>query len=101
MLPAEGATGLFTAESCLLWNLGAGMKTADERIDAALDSVLKASGLALKHNTKEKTLADMREAMRKVMADSYIKGSNDNFEVMMKNVELTGIDRGDYCWRPE
>jgi len=77
------------------------MKTADERIDAALDSVLKASGLALKHNTKEKTLADMREAMRKVMADSYIKGSNDNFEVMMKNVELTGIDRGDYCWRPE
>ena len=66
------------------------MKTADERIDAALDSVLKASGLALKHNTKEKTLADMREAMRKVMADSYIKGSNDNFEVMMKNVELTG-----------
>lgn len=40
MLPAEGATGLFTAESCLLWNLGAGMKTADERIDAALDSAL-------------------------------------------------------------
>ena len=75
MLPAEGATGLFTAESCLLWNLGAGMKTADERIDAALDSVLKASGLALKHYTME---------------NSYIAGSNDNFHAMMKNVELTG-----------
>ena len=61
------------------------MKTADERIDAALDSVLKASGSALKHYTMAKTLADMREAMRKVMAGSYIKGSNDNFEAMMKN----------------
>ena len=46
------------------------MKTADERIDAALDSVLKASGSALKHYTMAKTLADMREAMRKVMAGS-------------------------------
>ena len=64
------------------------MKTADERIDAALDSVLKASGSALKHYTMAKTLADMREAMRKVMAGSYIEGSNDNFEAMMKNVEI-------------
>lgn len=56
--------------------------TPDERIDAALDSVLKASGSALKHYTMPKTLADMREAMRKVMSDSYIQGSNDNFKAM-------------------
>ena len=56
--------------------------TPEERIDAALDSVLKASGSALKHYTMAKTLADMREAMRKIMTDSYIKGSNDQFEAI-------------------
>ena len=56
----------------------------DERIDAALDSVLKASGSALKHYTMQLTLDRMREAMRKVMLDSYIAGSNDNFEAMKK-----------------
>lgn len=67
--------------------IGAGRKgemTPDERIDAALDSVLKASGSALRHYTMEKTLADMREAMRKVMSDAYIQGSNDNFEALKK-----------------
>lgn len=65
--------------------------TPKERIDAALDSVLKASGSALRHYTMAKTLADMREAMRKAMLDAYIKGSNDNFEAMKKaghNAEL-------------
>ena len=47
--------------------------TPEQRIDAALDSVLKASGSALRHYTMPKTLADMREAMRKVMFDEYIK----------------------------
>ena len=64
--------------------------TPEQRIDAALDSVLKASGSALRHYTMAKTLTDMREAMRKVMSDAYIKGSNDNFDVMKKaghNVE--------------
>lgn len=56
--------------------------TPEERIDAALDSVLKASGSALKHYTTPATLNRMREAMRKVMAESYIKGSNDNFRAM-------------------
>ena len=37
--------------------------TPEQRIDAALDSVLKASGSALRHYTMPKTLADMREAM--------------------------------------
>ena len=56
--------------------------TPEQRIDAALDSVLKASGSALRHYTMPKTLADMREAMRKVMFDEYIRGLNDNVEAM-------------------
>ena len=52
--------------------------TPEQRIDAALDSVLKASGSALRYYTMPKTLADMREAMRKVMFDEYIRGLNDN-----------------------
>lgn len=59
--------------------------TPEQRIDAALDSVLKASGSALKHYTMPKTLDDMREAMRKVMTDAYIQGSNDLFDVMKKH----------------
>lgn len=51
--------------------------TPEQRIDAALDSVLRASGSALKNYTMPGTLEAMREAMRKVMSDSYIKGSND------------------------
>lgn len=49
---------------------------AQERIDAALDSVLKASGSALRYYTPG-TLDKMREAMRKIMSSSYIDGSND------------------------
>ena len=56
--------------------------TPEQRIDAALDSVLKASGSALRHYTMPKTLADMREAMRKAMSDEYIRGLNDNVEAM-------------------
>lgn len=55
--------------------------TPEQRIDAALDSVLKASGSALKNYTMQLTLDRMREAMRKVMSDSYIAGSNDSFKV--------------------
>ena len=50
--------------------------TPEQRIDVALDSVLKASGSALRHYTMPKTLADMREAMRKAMFDEYIRGLN-------------------------
>ena len=56
--------------------------TPEERIDAALDDVLKASGSALKNYTTSRTLDRMREAMRKIMAESYISGSNDNFNAM-------------------
>lgn len=51
--------------------------TPEQRIDANLDSVLRASGSALKHYTLPGTLEAMRDAMRKVMSDSYIRGGND------------------------
>ena len=56
--------------------------TPEQRIDANLDSVLRASGSALKHYTTPGTLKAMRDAMRKVMSDSYIKGSNDCHKTM-------------------
>lgn len=59
--------------------------TPEQRIDEALDSVLRASGSALKYHTMPLTLERMREAMRKVMSDSYIAGSNDNFKAMQKS----------------
>lgn len=58
--------------------------TPEERIDAAIDSVLKASGSAINNYSMQLTLERMREAMRKVMSDSYISGSNDAFDVMKK-----------------
>lgn len=56
--------------------------TPEERIDEALDAVLKAFGSALRHYTMQPTLTKMRDAMRKIMTESYIKGSNDCREVM-------------------
>lgn len=56
--------------------------TPEQRIDAALDSVLRASGSALKHYTLPGTLEAMRDAMRKVMSDSYIRGSHDWMKAM-------------------
>lgn len=57
--------------------------TPEQRIDAALDSVLRASGSALRHYTLPGTLEAMRDAMRKVMSDSYIQGSHDCHKAMM------------------
>lgn len=48
--------------------------TAEQRIDEALDSVLKASGSRLANYTMHKTLKSMRDAMRKIMSDNYIAG---------------------------
>lgn len=39
------------------------MITPEQRIDAALDSVLRASGSALKHYAPGKKLDDMRDVM--------------------------------------
>ena len=40
-----------------------------ETVDKHLDAVLRASGSALKHYSMQKTLDDMRAAMRAAMAD--------------------------------
>lgn len=56
--------------------------TPEQRIDAALDSVLKASGSALKHYTLPATLDAMREAMRKITTSAYIQGSHDCIEAL-------------------
>ena len=56
-------------------------ETPEQRIDDALDSVLRASGSSLKNYTMQRTLDDMRKAMKKIMSDSYIAGSKDTFDV--------------------
>jgi len=58
------------------------MMTPEQRIDAALDSVLRASGTSLNHYRTRIQLDDMRKAMRNVMSDSYIAGSNDAVRVI-------------------
>ena len=60
--------------------------TPEQRIDAALDSVLMAAGSSLKNYTTQSTLDQMREGMRKVMSESYLKGSNRAIEVMTKKI---------------
>ena len=65
-----------------LWELLAvkrGMEnemTPEERLDAAIDSVLRAAGSRLAHYTMPATLENLRDAMRKIMSQSYIDGSN-------------------------
>lgn len=57
--------------------------TPEERIDAALNSVLKASGSSLRHYSKYPAILDaMREAMREIMAESYNAGVDDYFASM-------------------
>ena len=51
--------------------------TTTEKIDAALNAVLKASGYREPACAHIYNLDRMREAMRKIMMDSYIQGSND------------------------
>lgn len=52
--------------------------TTTEKIDAALDSVLAWLYPPIRIINEE----EMREAMRKVMVDSYIEGSNDAHDQM-------------------
>lgn len=59
--------------------------TPEQRIDEALELVLRASGSSLKNYTMPSNLEKMREAMRKVMSDSYIDGSNAMYEVLKKD----------------
>lgn len=60
-------------------------KTPEQRIDEALELVLRASGSSLKNYTMPSSLEKMREAMRKVMSDSYIEGSNAMYELLKKD----------------
>lgn len=54
---------------------------AEQRIDDAIESVLKVCGTSLKHYTLPGNREKIRAAMRKVMSDSYIAGSNDALRV--------------------
>jgi hypothetical protein len=62
-------------------------QTAEQRVDAALESVLSAAGTSLKHYTMPSALDQMRKAMKKVMVDNYIQGSNDNFHAMKRKAD--------------
>jgi hypothetical protein len=57
------------------------MMTPDERIDEALDRVLRASGSSLKHYTMPATLTKMRSTMREIMSENYMAGVNSSTEV--------------------
>ena len=57
-------------------------RTPTQRIDDNLDSVLRAAGSRLAHYTMPATRENLREAMRKIMSQSYIDGSNDAHKAM-------------------
>ena len=60
--------------------------TPEQRIDEALELVLKAAGSAeLKYHIMS---SNMREVMRKIMSDAYIAGSDDAFKAMSRACEL-------------
>lgn len=60
-------------------------KTPEQRIDEALELILRASGSSLKNYTMPSSLEKMREAMRKVMSASYIEGSKATYEIFTKD----------------
>lgn len=53
--------------------------TPEERIDYALDRILRSAGSSLEECANNPRLPAMREATRRVMSESYIEGSNDSF----------------------
>lgn len=60
--------------------------SAEERLDEALDAVLKAAGASLAEHLDNTTrLEKMQQAMRKIMIASYIAGSNACFESLKAN----------------
>lgn len=62
-------------------------KSPSQIVDEALESILQASGSSLKNYTMQKSLDDMRKAMKKIMSDNYIQGSKDTFEVYRDRIE--------------
>ena len=61
--------------------------TPDVRIDRNLLRICNAAGVSMMHCTEEQ-LAVMREEMRQIMKESYIKGSNDNYDALRKSGKL-------------
>lgn len=57
-------------------------RTHTQRIDDNLDAVLRAAGSRLANYTMPATRENLREAMRKIMIQSYIDGSNDAHKAM-------------------
>jgi hypothetical protein len=62
--------------------------TPEQRIDANIDALLRASGSGIDYYTMPRTLEAMREVMRRIMSDSYIKGSQDNFDALVESGRL-------------
>lgn len=55
-----------------------------DKIDKSLDSALKATGSSIEMFRNEIILGGMREAMRKIMAESYLQGRNDTRHALSK-----------------
>ena len=62
--------------------------TTEQRIDANIDALLRASGSGIDYYTMPRTLQAMREVMRRIMSDSYIKGTQDNFDALVASGRL-------------
>lgn len=62
--------------------------TPEQRIDANIDALLRASGSGIDYYTMPRTLHNMREVMRRIMSDSYIKGTQDNFDALVESGRL-------------
>lgn len=56
--------------------------TPDQRIHGNLERICNAAGVSIAHCTEDQLVA-MREEMRKIMSESYIKGSNDHYAAMV------------------
>ena len=61
--------------------------TPEVRIDRNLLRICNAAGIPITHCTEEQ-LAVMREEMRSIMKESYIKGSNDHYDALVKSGRL-------------
>lgn len=52
--------------------------TPEQRIDANIDALLRASGSGIDYHTMPRTLEAMRDVMRRIMIDSYTAGVNSD-----------------------
>ena len=55
--------------------------TPDQRIHNNLERICNAAGVSIGHCT-EQQLSAMREEMLAIMKESYIKGTQDNYDAM-------------------